>query len=532
MNRDNFNSDYEQDLTKYIKFVAKKVFEPEYVNIYVKTASYLFEFAKQKELALDDLGRNRKPGYLAILLIYYSCIFHGIKIVNKKKISARHIGSYFKSDFELIGIAKSGLEHLQPKVLLPFLPDGLRKKIIDISHPTTLSYDDIVAFIESENLTTKTTSQQFHEHMRHNGTKPSKTPIMVNCGRHDYLTTQTRIQQGFGCPTCWYLTYDKIKIFVEGRGYTMEDSEDEFIENGRKDRTSPSQTKFNCKCPEGHPLYYTKTELEHIKICPNCSQIAKKSYFEIKIYFESRDFTMMTSEEEFLESRATKRKPPTQTYVTVKCRKKHDWTTTYNNVKPRNVGCPRCSVGKYEEIFRWYMERIFSYVCGSVKLFPQEKLRNIAKPSIIPKSFNFNRLHFDVWNCNIIIRDKVYLVAGDYHGEQHDKYPNVFDKLDDVGKRKFLKRQITDRYRRQYSNSFEIIFLEFWSYYDKFMKNPELIQKTIVDLFNEKTGIDLNEFDLPRFDHTRKSEFKNLNEFSEGDFFSEMNSKGSNICRK
>jgi len=520
MNKNNFSFEYEKDLKKYVKIVSEKVFPSEFVNKLVKTALSFFEFAKEKGLTKGDLGRNGKPGYHAILLIYFSCIFHEIKNVNKKKISARHIGSYFKSDLDLISIAKSGLEHLQPRVLLPFLPERLRKKVVDISHPTTLSYDDIFTFVESKNLTLKTTRQQFHGYMKCDGTKPSKTHIVVNCGKHDYPTTQTRIQQDFGCPTCWYLTYDKIKTYVESRGYTTEDSKDEFVENSRKNRTSPSQTKFNCKCPEGHPLYYTKNELEHIKICPNCSQIAQKSYVEIKKYFESRSFPMITSKEEFLENKGTKRKPPTQTYVTVKCTKNHNWTTTYNNVKSRNVGCPKCSGGKYEKIFRWYMERIFTYVCGSEKLFPQEKLRNIAIPSIIPRNFNFNRLHFDAWNRYLLIRDKVYLVAGDFHGEQHDKYPNFFDKLDGVGKRKFQRRQITDQYRRQYSNSFKIIFLEFWYYYDKFMRNPKVIQKTIVDLFKEKTGIDLNEFNLPQFDHTHKtyyrlkSKYKSLDEKS------------------
>ncbi len=151
-----------------------------------------------------------------------------------------------------------------------------------------------------------------------------------------------------------------------------------------------------------------------------------------------------------------------------KCDKGHQWSATYNNIK-QGKGCPECAEGRYEEICRWYFEKIF-----------KKKFNKIKLSKLIP--YYNGQMHLDGFTIVRIAENQIKL-AFEFNGIQHDEFPNFFHKT----YQDFLEQQRYDNEKKELCEDNGIILIVFPQKIDMKMNHPAIIQGFILDEFGRNT---------------------------------------------
>jgi len=278
--------------------------------------------------------------------------------------------------------------------------------------------------------------------------KPTDVPLTVKCGRCGYQwgTTVDRIKQGEGkwCKFCalGIYTFSKTKELVESVGLRKTGIKGILKSPDNEKEYNGLKEKLNC--------WYCRIPLE-VK-CGLCGNI------------------FPTNAERLQQDH---------------------W-------------CPKCAEGLYEQICRWYFEKILSYVFKLKISCPQTRLNEIikyynesncneCKKKSIENLIKFG--HVDCY-CKINVNGMFFKLALEYQGGQHKKIISKFhNTVDDL-----IHQKLLDKLKRALCKENEIILLEFPYDVDKYMKDNIKIQKYIVKELKNNTEIKIPE-DLPLYNH-------------------------------
>lgn len=409
---------------------------------------------------------------------------------------------------------------------LPFLKEINPEIDIDRWYPhktppkTKLSYNDILNYIKSKNLVMKTSVEEFNINMERDGSFPSKTKFIVICPLGHSFPTQYNLirysSHASGCPHCAGnipITYEVLKELVKVHGGTIITSKEEFCINKNVDKTKPSKTKVLALCKKGHKFFtYWDILKHHNAWCPHCYGNTPLSYRKIREYAESIGFEVITSEKEFNKYKTYFNTRPSDTQLTVVCPNKHVWDASYRKLS--KYWCPFCSEFKFERISRWYCEQIFSFISGVNVKFPETYLRDISIRII--RQGNRNELYtkglrYDGYS-QVKIGNQIYRVAFEYNGKQHYIFPNHIHKNTVDGQKRFNIGQKNDRLKEYLSkleiNNIVLIIIPY--YIDEKMNHPYEIQEHIINEFKKYTDIDLQQCNIPQFNHLSKTTYKNV----------------------
>ncbi len=102
----------------------------------------------------------------------------------------------------------------------------------------------------------------------------------------------------------------------------------------------------------------------------------------------------------------------------------------------------------------------------------------------------------------LLIGNKKYKIGFEYIGLQHYKFPNHVYKT----KKQFQYYQIVDKVKKKLWEENDVKLIEFPFDVDVEMNHPSKIQSYIINEFEKETGINLNNFNVPQYDH-RSPEF-------------------------
>jgi hypothetical protein len=166
--------------------------------------------------------------------------------------------------------------------------------------------------------------------------------------------------------------------------------------------------------------------------------------------------------------------------------------------------CPKCAEGLYEQICRWYLEKILSHIFRLKINCPQTRLNEIIthynkskyneiEKKVIKDLIKFG--HVDCY-CKINICGSTIKLALEYQGRQHykivSKFHNTFEDL--------KHRKLLDKLKRELCKENKVILLEFPYDIDKYMNNNVKIQVYIIKELKENTTIQIPK-DLPIYNH-------------------------------
>ena len=514
-----FNDDYINRLNNNVKKIVLRLpliksKKKEIIQYTLNLSNHVFE----QGLSPNDLGLHKNSTSLSIILIYYSFVSLGIKKINKEKMSISSIYKYLKNNFEEIRLAETSFSNMYPSKLIPFLPKEIYNKVKDKTHPHQLDYQEIKNFIESLDLILITNETQFYSNKIKDNTSPSQTEIIIKCpNNHKWKTTYGNVYSKKRCGVCnrpMMKSFDDIKDFIELKGGKLLTSKKEYNDLRKYKITIPTKTKVDVKCKNGHIWKTTYDRIKSNHWCPECKGLKSLDYKIIKRFIESKGGILNTSREQFETLRTSESTRPSITRLNVQCQKGHIWSTTYDRLNNQKSWCPKCADGKYEKICRWYLNKILSYITSERIEFIKVQIKNVMKlPTNIPKKFSeisFEKMHFDGFST-IHINRKVFKIAFEYNGPQHYIFPNHIYKDTSKGKKRFLRQQLVDEFKKWLAKEVDLVYIIFPYYIDKEMQHPFKIQNYLKKEISSKIKLDLR--NIPQFDHFNRDFYKFITDF-------------------
>jgi len=214
------------------------------------------------------------------------------------------------------------------------------------------------------------------------------------------------------------------------------------------------------------------------------------SFKDIKNFIEMRKGKLITEEIEWanMSEQLTKR------HIQVKCKKNHFWTPIVSGLIYDNRWCPSCNEGKCEELTRLYMEAIFSSATGIDVRFPTTTLNKSLGIDVNQGG----RMHFDGFNGSVKLKGKLFRIAFEYDGIQHDEFPNNIHRsrleFDTLQERDKKKNEIAQK------KEFRTIIIRLKEKLGFNYDNQNLFQREIIKQFQEKTSLKLPPIPLFVFD--------------------------------
>lgn len=296
----------------------------------------------------------------------------------------------------------------------------------------------------------------------------------------------------------------------------------EFLYMRLKSQLPPSKLRIKVRCNGcGSEWCPTIAAIQfHNHWCGKCTDERILSYDDlIQLVEESglynvgkKGILIKPNKEEFFK--LSKSYHPSYVPIEVKCPKCNQiFPTIPYYLKNYKFPCPHCSASLYENICRWYMEKIFSYILKRDVLFPSKNISdivNIDKVNYAPFSNlvgaknMFLRSHFDGYS---VVKELDSIIAFEYNGRQHYEFVKPMHK----SKQDLLDQQERDRIKRKIAHSLGIKLIVIPYTIDPKMEDHIKIQKGIMTEIKRHFPT-LNLKGIPWFNHHSK-------EF--GKFFSE-----------
>lgn len=352
--------------------------------------------------------------------------------------------------------------------------------------------------------------------------KPNRVPLLVKCGACGYkwFTNAFNLQQKNWCKYCVFniYTYDKVKILVESKGFEKSgirgillkpESKMEFKELARKEK--PNRVPILVKCGTcGYKWSTNADRLQQGKWCERCGK-GMYTYNKVKYLMENVGLekagekgVLITPKNEKEFDELTHKFPPSRVPLLIECRLcEYKWSSNADRLQ-RKHWCPICSEGEFEQICRWYLEKILSFMYQSKIIFVKTQLSkvinfyNISNYSEAERELIHDLIkHGHLDGYSIFKNEKKTIeIAFEYNGEQHYKFLKYFHKV----KADFTHQILRDKVKKKLCEENDIILLEFPYYIDKKMKNSKKIQNYIVKELMMKTSIEIP-YNLPKYDH-------------------------------
>ncbi|GAG81705.1 unnamed protein product, partial [marine sediment metagenome] len=206
---------------------------------------------------------------------------------------------------------------------------------------------------------------------------------------------------------------------IEGKLLTTKEEYLKLIKN-----KPPSTINIKVLCGiKGHKHWITRpNNLHEGHWCPQCANesFIKYTYDECKNlakqigkHVSGIPGSILTSKDTYLK--LINNKSPSKIILEWKCGiKSHKpWRARVSAIQ-QGHWCPECSKGLYEEICRWYFEKIFK------SEFPTTLIKNILP--------NYKgKMHFDGFAI-LNLDNSVIKLAFEYNGIQHYEFPNYLHK--------------------------------------------------------------------------------------------------------
>jgi len=166
-----------------------------------------------------------------------------------------------------------------------------------------------------------------------------KLLILCGCGENEFSTSfenfKSKVKHKQYCDKCGKIkwTYEKAKKFVNNAGCELLTKKDDYY-NGS------SWVNIECKC--GTPFlirfYNFKTGT---KQCPECTNLKRYTYQEVKEYFEKYGYKLLSKVYKI-----------NTTELKVECPKGHIFKTTFAHFKNNGSRCPICQESSGEQEIR------------------------------------------------------------------------------------------------------------------------------------------------------------------------------------
>lgn len=207
------------------------------------------------------------------------------------------------------------------------------------------------------------------------------------------------------------------------------------------------------------------------------------TFEDVKSYIKDKGGEIITEKEYFNAMDG----PPTLKYIIVKCNMNHSWKIRINDILYNNRWCPHCQQRLCEGVTRLYMEKIFN------NKFPEITLnRALGTPG-----HKGGGLKFDGYNNSVKVNNKIFKIAFEYDGIQHDNFPNQVHG-DNI--KRFLLQQARDnmKLRIALDNNVILIKIKEVNGFDRY--HLDLIQYEIIKQFEQATSISLYMIDEFKYD--------------------------------
>ena len=340
---------------------------------------------------------------------------------------------------------------------------------------------------------------EFNKLINNKKSAPSKVKIKWKCDKgHKWSATYNNIKlHGSGCPYCYgnvAISYQACKDLGKLRGFDLITSINEFNALMKNRNKVPSKVKLKWSCSLGHKWNAAYNNIKHTDTgCPYCYGNLPISYQNCIELAKLRGFEILTSEKEFISLMKQRTTVPSKVKFRWKCEKHHEWCAIYNDIQ-QGKGCPECAEGKYEEICRWYFEKIFN-----------QKFNKIKLSKLIP--YYNGQMHLDGFAVVRIAENQLKL-AFEFNGIQHDEFPNFFHKT----YQDFLEQQRYDNEKKELCENNGIILIAFPQKIDMKMNHPAIIQGFILNEFERNIDIKLKK--IRQYNHLIEGyDFKDLDNF-------------------
>ncbi|MFX1575032.1 MAG: hypothetical protein ACFFB0_20025 [Promethearchaeota archaeon] len=222
-------------------------------------------------------------------------------------------------------------------------------------------------------------------------------------------------------------------------------------------------------------IYGKRRALEIYKEIWSLKQATYKSITidRLKTFIENRGAKLLTKENHFNIKEGNQKFK----YVEIECKNSHPWRIRVDNLLYQGRWCPICLESKTESIMRMFMEKIFE--CR----FPETPL--IKAYNILANEGG--RLKFDGFNGHVVINGKIFKIAFEYDGEQHDKYPNAFHK----NYEEFLIQRNRDEIKKKIAENHDTVIIRLKKVNGFDYHNTKSFQKEIIKQFYEAKNIKL-----------------------------------------
>lgn len=202
----------------------------------------------------------------------------------------------------------------------------------------------------------------------------------------------------------------------------------------------------------------------------------KITYNRIRDYIEKMGGELLTTEKDF----NAMEEYPSERTVKVghkKNKNTHIWTPRVRYLLYYNYWCPYCHEFKTEESMRLIMEAIFR--CKFKKTYFKYAFNESIK--------EVSNLCFDGFSNKVYLHGKVYQIAFEYDGLQHDFYPNLFHK----SKLEFDRQQKNDKMKNFKSENKNTILIRLKAKNGYTFKTRNHFEIEILRQFFEQTGIEI-----------------------------------------
>ena len=429
----------------------------------------------------------KNAGVLSIVFVYFSLLFFDYRKIKNKVLTYGAICRSLGRDLKLNGVSNCKSRNLG--IVSKFLPEDLRNKYEDFYskrlYTGRLDFEEFIKYIKtlglqktgiegkslSPNLNFKEldiknfqeiTSKEYYNLIK--GKKGTEIRIPVWCGKKEHRPWKgllSNLLQGKWCGNCAdeekiIFSLERLKDLARVRGREETGVEGKILDlkNGNRELTKETYNKLTTKKMASKISFWWSCEQNHPPFRNNPANIRRGQW------------------------------------------------------------CPICSSkeGKFENIIRWYFEKIFGVA------FPEMYLRDLnlkytkmkIKLDLLKKKDKIKLVGYDVIYNNdnnkfkiykgkmrfdgyaeVIIHGQLMKIAFEYNGIQHYKYPNYwFEESPDHLKAwlKYIKR---DQTKKEICRMNNILLIEIPYYLDPALEHPKKIQSLIINKFESNTGLKL-----------------------------------------
>lgn len=256
----------------------------------------------------------------------------------------------------------------------------------------------------------------------------NKTKLNMLCPNgHLWSCNLRNFKIGRRCRTCSYilrgnnqkLKYEDVKNYIQSKGYELLSTE--YFNNS---------TKLQMKCEKGHIFEMEYSSFQQNKRCPKCGGVYRYNYDEVKEYFNSFGYDLISKEYK-----------DANTALESKCPEGHILKCSFSSFNNRNTRCHICNEklkSKGEKIISDFLNR------NNMQFSNEYTFKDCrGKKRVLPFDFYLPE----------------YNICIEFDGKQHYRLDSYNHRLLDLMNRKYVD-DIKTSYCKE--NKIKLIRIPFW----------------------------------------------------------------------